>query len=173
MISVVASAFTIMLLYLITIRLIEMFRGPLDEVDMSDKIGSYGGALLGAFTLMFSHTHWFNAVEAEMYASSTMLTAFVVWAVLRWSDEYGNEYSERWIILISYAFGIGIGVHLLNLLAIFFIALIIYFRIYEFSIKTFPDCGGCVGSRHSLPSTLSPSSTCQTLPTRYLVPPMV
>ena len=137
MISVVASAFTIMLLYLITIRLIEMFRGPLDEVDMSDKIGSYGGALLGAFTLMFSHTHWFNAVEAEMYASSTMLTAFVVWSVLRWSDEYENDYSERWIILISYAFGIGIGVHLLNLLAIFFIALIIYFKIYEFSIKTF------------------------------------
>jgi len=137
MISVVASAFTIMLLYLITIRLIEMFRGPLDNADISDNIGSYGGALLGAFTLMFSHTHWFNAVEAEMYASSTMLTAFVVWAVLRWSDEYENDYSERWIILISYIFGIGIGVHLLNLLAIFFIALIIYFRIYEFSVKTF------------------------------------
>jgi len=137
MISVVASAFTIMLLYLITIRLIEMFRGSLDNTDISDNIGSYGGALLGAFTLMFSHTHWFNAVEAEMYASSTMLTAFVVWAVLRWSDEYENDYSERWIILISYIFGIGIGVHLLNLLAIFFIALIIYFRIYEFSVKTF------------------------------------
>src|SRR6056297_945202 len=137
MISVVASAFTIMLLYLITIRLIEMFRGPLDNTDISDNIGSYGGALLGAFTLMFSHTHWFNAVEAEMYASSTMLTAFVVWAVLRWSDEYEKDYSERWIILISYIFGIGIGVHLLNLLAIFFIALIIYFRIYEFSVKSF------------------------------------
>ncbi|WP_340102569.1 glycosyltransferase family 117 protein [Rhodohalobacter sp. 8-1] len=137
MISVVASAFTIMLLYLITIRLIEMFRGPLDEADMSDKIGAYGGAMLGAFTLMFSHTHWFNAVEAEMYASSTMLTAFVVWAILRWSNEYENDYSERWIILISYIFGIGIGVHLLNLLAIFFIALIIYFRVYEFSFKTF------------------------------------
>src|SRR6056297_125278 len=137
MIRVVASAFTIMLLYLITIRLIEMFRGPLDNADISDNIGSYGGAQLGAFTLMFSHTHWFNAVEAEMYASSTMLTAFVVWAVLRWSDEYENDYSERWIILISYIFGIGIGVHLLNLLAIFFIALIIYFRIYDFSVKSF------------------------------------
>jgi len=137
MISVVASAFTIMLLYLITIRLIEQFRGPLDDSDMSDKIGAYGGALLGAFVLMFSHTHWFNAVEAEMYAASTMLTAFVVWAVLRWSDEYEKDYSERWIILISYIFGIGIGVHLLNLLAIFFIALIIYFRIYEFSVKSF------------------------------------
>ena len=137
MISVVASAFTIMLLYLISIRLIETFRGPLDQADMSDKIGSYGGALLGAFVLMFSHTHWFNAVEAEMYASSTMLTALVVWIALRWSDEYENDYSERWIILISYIFGIGIGVHLLNLLAIFFIALIIYFRVYEFSVKSF------------------------------------
>lgn len=137
MISVTASAFTVMLLYLITIRLIEQFRGPLDEADISDKIGSYGGALLGAFTLMFTHTHWFNAVEAEMYASSTTLTALVVWLALRWSANYKKPFSERWLILIAYVFGIGIGVHLLNLLAIFFVALIIYFSIYEFSLKTF------------------------------------
>ena len=127
-----------MLLYLISIRLIETYSvAPSIQADMSDKIGSYGGAMLGAFVLMFSHTHWFNAVEAEMYASSTMLTALVVWIALRWSDEYENDYSERWIILISYIFGIGIGVHLLNLLAIFFIALIVYFRVYEFSVKSF------------------------------------
>jgi len=137
MISVTASAFTIMLLYLVIIRLIEQFRGPIDELDLSDKISTYGGALLGAFTLMFTHTHWFNAVEAEMYASSTFFTALVVWLALKWSAGYKKPYSERWIILIAYLFGIGIGVHLLNLLAIFFVALIIYFTIYEFKIKSF------------------------------------
>ncbi|MFO7845509.1 MAG: DUF2723 domain-containing protein [Balneolaceae bacterium] len=137
MISVTVSALTVMLLYLVIIRLIEQFRGPLDDTDLSDKIGSYGGAMLGAFTLMFSHTQWFNAVEAEMYASSVFLSALVVWLALKWSANYKKPFSERWLILIAYLFGIGIGVHLLNLLAIFFVALIIYFTIYEFSIKTF------------------------------------
>lgn len=137
MISVTASAFTVMLLYLVTIRLIEQFRGPLDEVNIIDKIGSYGGALLGAFAFMFTHTQWFNAVEAEMYGTSTFFTALVVWLALRWSASYDKPHAERWLILIAYLFGIGIGVHLLNLLAIFFVALIIYFRIYEFSAKTF------------------------------------
>lgn len=137
MISVTASAFTIMLLYLVTIRLIEQFRGPIDHLDIADKIGSYGGALLGAFTFMFTHTQWFNAVEAEMYGTSTFFTALVVWLALKWSANYKKPHSERWLILIAYLFGIGIGVHLLNLLAIFFVALIIYFTIYEFSVKSF------------------------------------
>lgn len=137
MISVTASAFTIMLLYLVIIRLIEKFRGPLDRISRVDQIGSYGGALLGAFTFMFTHTHWFNAVEAEMYASSTFFTALVVWLALRWSANYKKPFPERWLILIAYLFGIGIGVHLLNLLALFFVALIIYFTVTTFDIKSF------------------------------------
>lgn len=137
MISVTTSALTVMLLYLITIRLIEQFRGPTGKLDVADQIGSYGGALLGAFTFMFTHTQWFNAVEAEMYATSTFFTALVVWLALKWSASYKEPHSERWLILIAYLFGIGIGVHLLNLLAVFFVALIIYFTVYDFSLKTF------------------------------------
>jgi len=137
MISVTTSALTVMMLYLISIRLIEQFRGPIGKLDIADQIGSYGGALLGAFTFMFTHTQWFNAVEAEMYATSTFFTALVVWLALKWSASYKKPYSERWLILIAYLFGIGIGVHLLNLLAVFFVALIIYFTVYDFSVKTF------------------------------------
>src|SRR6056297_564119 len=64
-------------------------------------------------------------------------TALVVWMALRWSANYDQPYSERWLIVIAYLFGIGIGVHLLNLLALFFVALIIYFKKIEFSISTF------------------------------------
>ncbi|REL37568.1 DUF2723 domain-containing protein [Rhodohalobacter sp. SW132] len=137
MISVTASALTVMLLYLVTIRLIEQFRGPIDELTLTDKIGSYGGALLGAFTYMFTHTQWFNAVEAEMYGTSTFFTALVVWLALKWAANHKEKHSERWLILIAYLFGIGIGVHLLNLLTVFFVALIIYFTLYEFSVKSF------------------------------------
>jgi hypothetical protein len=137
MISVTASAFTIMLLYLIVVHLIQEWRGPADEMDMMDKIGLYGGALFAALTFTVTHTQWFNAVEAEMYASSMCLTALVVWLALRWSAQHDEPYSERWLVLIAYIFGIGIGVHLLNLLALFFVALIIYFKKFTFTIKSF------------------------------------
>ncbi|MDX1640710.1 MAG: DUF2723 domain-containing protein [Balneolaceae bacterium] len=142
MISVVASAFTIMLLYLIIVRLIEEWRGPAEEMDFMDLAGMYGGALLGAFTFTVTHTQWFNAVEAEMYASSMFLTALVVWVSLKWSANHDQPYSERWLVLIAYLFGIGIGVHLLNLLALFFVAMIIYYKKIKLSLSSFLVMGG-------------------------------
>jgi len=137
MISVTASAFSIMLLYLIIVRLIEEWRGPADEMDFMDQVGLYAGGLFGAFTFTVTHTQWFNATEAEMYASSMFLTALVVWLSLKWAAHHDKRYAERWLIVIAYLFGIGIGVHLLNLLALFFVAMIIYFKKVEFSISTF------------------------------------
>src|SRR5690554_4049600 len=79
MISVIASSFTIMLLYLIIVRLVEEWRGPADSMGFMDQIGLYAGGLFGAATFTVTHTQWFNAVEAEMYASSMFFTALVVW----------------------------------------------------------------------------------------------
>lgn len=137
MISVTASASAIMLLYLIVVRLIQEWKGSADTMDTMDLIGMYAGGLIAAFTFTVTHTQWFNAVEAEMYASSMFFTALVVWMTLRWSANHDEPYSERWLVLIAYLFGIGIGVHLLNLLAIFFIGLIVYFKKFEFRITTF------------------------------------
>lgn len=142
MISVLASAFTIMLLYLIIVRLIEEWRGEADSLSFMDQFGMYGGGLFGACTFAVTHTQWFNAVEAEMYASSMFITALVVWMALRWSANHDKPYAERWLILIAYLFGIGIGIHLLNLLAIFFIALIVYFKKRNFTLLSFITMGG-------------------------------
>ncbi len=142
MISVVASSFTIMLLYLIVVRLIEEWRGPAEEMDFIDLAGLYGGGLFAAFTFTVTHTHWFNAVEAEMYASSMCFTALVVWLALKWSANHDKPYAERWLILIAYLFGIGIGVHLLNLLGLFFVAMIVYYKKMKFSISSFLMMGG-------------------------------
>lgn len=142
MISVTASAFTIMLLYLIVVRLIEEWRGRGDESDLTDQIGMYAGGLFAALTFTVTHTQWFNAVEAEMYASSMFFTALVVWMALRWSAQHDQPYSERWLVLIAYMFGIGIGVHLLNLLALFFVAMIVYFKKREFTLPSFLAMGG-------------------------------
>lgn len=137
MISVIASAFTVMLLYRIVVLLIIEWKGSADKMDFMDQVGLYGGGLIAALTFTVTHTQWFNAVEAEMYASSMFFTALVVWMGLRWSATHDHPYSERWLVMIAYMFGLGIGVHLLNLLALFFIAMIIYFKKFEFSIKSF------------------------------------
>jgi len=136
-ISALSSALTIMLLYLIVVRLVREWKGAPDNMLTIDKIGMYGGAMIGAFTFAVTDTFWFNAVEAEVYAVSMFFTAMVVWLALVWAENHDEPYNERWLILISYLFGIALGIHLLNLLALFFVALIIYFKKREFEIKSF------------------------------------
>lgn len=136
-VSALSSALTIMLLYLIVVRLVREWKGHPDSMDVMDKLGMYGGAVIGALTFAVTDTFWFSAVEAEVYAMSMFFTAIVVWLALKWAENYDKPYSERWLVLISYLFGLAIGVHLLNLLALFFVALIIYFKFRDFEWKSF------------------------------------
>ncbi len=136
-ISALTSALSVMFLYLITVRLVREWKGHPDKMEVMDKIGMYGGALVGALTFAVTDTFWFSAVEAEVYAVSMFFTAIVVWMALKWSENYDQPYNERWLVLIAYMFGLAIGVHLLNLLALFFVALIIYFKYNEFEWKSF------------------------------------
>lgn len=137
MMSVVASSISIMMLYLIIVRFVREFKGHPDTYDTFDKIALYGGAVIGAFTFAVSDSFWFTAVEAEAYAISLCFTSISVWLVLKWSEMADNPGSERWLVLIAYVFGLAFGVHLLSLLSIFMVALIIYFRNYEFTIQGF------------------------------------
>jgi hypothetical protein len=61
-----------------------------------------GSGLVGALAYAFSDTFWFSAVEAEVYALSSLLTAVVFWLILRWEDEANEPYANRWLILIAY-----------------------------------------------------------------------
>ena len=92
-----------------------------------------GASAIGALCYTFSDTFWFSAVEGEVYALSSLFTAIVFWAILKWDSEAQSSHSSRWIILIAYLMGLSIGVHLLNLLAIPAICLVYYFRRYTFS----------------------------------------
>ena len=87
-------------------------------------------AAVGALAYAFSDTFWFSAVEGEVYALSSLFTAVVFWAILRWEREVGQPGHLRWILLIAYLVGLSIGVHLLNLLAIPAIVMIWYFKSY-------------------------------------------
>ena len=128
LISVLTSALAVMLLFLITVLFTKKWITPNTKMN---KLALYGGAFIGAMTFAFTDSHWFNAVEAEVYSFSTFLTALVVWLVLVWEEKSDKPGHERYILLIAYIIGLALGIHLLNLLAVFFIALIVYFKKFK------------------------------------------
>ena len=126
LISPIASAFSVMFLYLIIIQLIKRLLGDKNN-ENKIKIAEVS-AFIAAITFGVTDSHWFNAVEAEIYSLSTFLTSIVVWLILKWDTMAFNKDSIKYIILIAYIFGLGIGIHLLNLLAIPCVIFIIYYN---------------------------------------------
>jgi len=130
--SALASAFCILFLFWTITALCKKLVEP-DTVGR--VIAILGSGAVGALAYTFSDTFWFSAVEGEVYASSSLFTAVVFWLILKWDEQADEEGSDRWLILIMYLMGLSIGVHLLNLLAIPAIAMVYYFRKYEFTWK--------------------------------------
>jgi len=84
LISPVVSALAVMYLYLSTVKLISNYRGKIKT--QIDAVIVFGSSFVGALTFAFTDSHWFNAVEAEVYGFSTFFTAIVVWLILHWAE---------------------------------------------------------------------------------------
>jgi len=139
--SAMASAFTILFLFwTITYFAAKIVRKPIEEYKLNDLIGVMGSGIVGALAYTFSDSFWFSAVEGEVYALSSLFTAVVFWAILKWERIADEKYSNRWLIFIAYMMGLSIGVHLLNLLAIPAIVFVYYFKKYE------PSKRGIIGA---------------------------
>jgi len=128
--SAIASAFTILFLFWTVTHLTKRLVNKANEPTLGETIAILGSGLVGALAYTFSDTFWFSAVEAEVYATSSLFTAVVFWAILKWEDVANEPGANRWIILICYLAGLSIGVHLLNLLVIPAIAFIYYYKKY-------------------------------------------
>ncbi|RQP07791.1 MAG: DUF2723 domain-containing protein [Parapedobacter sp.] len=87
-----------------------------------------GAGAVGALAYAFSDTFWFSAVESEVYALSSLCTAVVFWAILKWEARADEPGGNRWLVFIAYIMGLSIGIHLLNLLTIPALAGVVYFR---------------------------------------------
>jgi hypothetical protein len=134
--SAIASAFTILFLFwTITHLARKVVAKTEDEYTLANIVGILGSGMVGALAYTFSDTFWFSAVEGEVYAYSSLFTAVVFWAILKWERIADRAGSDRWLILIAYLMGLSIGVHLLNLLAIPAIVLVYYFKNYKPSTK--------------------------------------
>lgn len=133
LVSAVSSAATVMFLFWIIVWLI--YKLEQSKGKTFPPLLKFGAAAIGALSFAFTDSFWFSAVEAEVYALSSLFSSAILWSATRWEREAGAKDSQRWIILIFYLIGLSIGVHLLNLLVIPSIALIIYFRKYKYSLK--------------------------------------
>ncbi|MBK6265903.1 DUF2723 domain-containing protein [Marivirga sp. S37H4] len=132
LVSALSSGFTILFLFW-SINLIahKMLKIKVGEANTAQTVKIIAAGVIGSLAFTFSDSFWWSAVEAEVYAMSSFLTALVVWAMLKWDVISDEAESNRWLILIGYIIGISIGVHLLNIVALPALGLIYYFKKYE------------------------------------------
>ena len=127
--SALSSSFTILLLFWSITMLGKKLVGS--EMNDNKAYAIFASGIVGALSFTFTDSFWFSAVEGEVYAMSSLFTAVVFWAILKWEEVAETPYANRWLILIAYLMGLSIGVHLLNLLAIPAITYVVYFKKYK------------------------------------------
>ncbi|HRN41364.1 MAG TPA: DUF2723 domain-containing protein, partial [Vicingus sp.] len=135
--SALSSSFTILFLFWSITAIVKKLALKSGELTQAKIIAIMGSALVGSLAYTFSDSFWFSAVEGEVYAMSSLFTAVVFWAILKWDAVSGESHSTRWMVLIAYLMGLSIGVHLLNLLAIPAMVFLFYFKTKELNFKNF------------------------------------
>ncbi|WP_294745436.1 DUF2723 domain-containing protein [uncultured Prevotella sp.] len=130
LLSALLSAGCIFFLFLTVTHLARKLICTISDREMSipQVITIEACGMVGALAYTFSDTFWFSAVEAEVYAFSSFLTALMFWLILKWESEMDKPGSTRWIVLIAYITGLSIGVHLLCLLCLPAMSFVVYFR---------------------------------------------
>lgn len=138
--SACSSGFAIMFLFWSISRLgVKIYGKSAATLSRPYQFAVLSAGIIGALAFTFSDTFWFNAVEGEVYAMSSLFTAIVFWAILKWDEEDNTDpvAAMRWLILICYLIGLSIGVHLLSLLTIPALCYVVYFKKVKLSRKGF------------------------------------
>jgi hypothetical protein len=126
MMSVLASAFTILFLFWTITRLSKRILDPNNQGH--HNAGIFAAAAVGALAFTFSDSFWFNAVEAEVYAMATCILAVLFWLGLRWEADMQTPRGDRWLVLIAFVVGLSFGVHFMGLLTLPAIGMLYYFK---------------------------------------------
>jgi len=129
--SAVAGGLSVMFLFWTVGMLGHRLLKAVPEIKNARTWAVWGAGIVGGFTLTFSDSFWFTAVEAEVYVTSLFLTSFVFWAILKWEATEHEPDSLKWLVLIAFIIGLSIGVHMLSLLAIPAIVFVYYFKKYQ------------------------------------------
>ncbi len=137
MMSVLASAFTILFLFWSLTRIITRFIIKELKPTGAQAVLVLGAGVVGALSYTFSDSFWYNAVEAEVYAMAMLITSAMFWLGLRWEEDMLKPRGDRWLVLIAFLIGLSFGVHFMGLLTVPAIGMLYYFKHYSFSWKSF------------------------------------
>ena len=137
MMSVLASAFTILFLFWSLTRIITRFIIKELKPTGAQAVLVLGASVVGALSYTFSDSFWYNAVEAEVYAMAMLITSAMFWLGLRWEEDMLKPRGDRWLVLIAFLIGLSFGVHFMGLLTVPAIGMLYYFKHYSFSWKSF------------------------------------
>ncbi|MGO3181435.1 MAG: protein O-mannosyl-transferase family [Aequorivita sp.] len=136
--SVFASAFTILFMFWSLSILLTNLVSKHHEIDKTNAIAILGSSAIGALAFSFTDSFWFNAVEAEVYAMAACLMAILFYTALRWERDMLKPRGNRWVILIAFIIGLSFGVHFMALLTIPAIGFLYFFKHYKtVTVKNF------------------------------------
>ena len=136
--SVFASAFTILFMFWSLTILLNNLVSKHQEVNKNNAIAILGSAAIGSLAFSFTDSFWFNAVEAEVYAMAACLMSILFYTALRWEREMLEPRGNRWVILIAFIIGLSFGVHFMALLTIPAIGFLYFFKHYKtVTVKNF------------------------------------
>ena len=84
--SAVVSALTVMFLFHIIYWFVCKLLQKTKQFTTTDKVHFIAAfaSIAGALSYAFSDSFWFSAVEAEVYATSSMFSALVVWCIIKY-----------------------------------------------------------------------------------------
>jgi tetratricopeptide (TPR) repeat protein len=109
-ISALTSALTVWLTYLLIVKLVS--RWDKEDKSLWLRIARYVGGVVGSLFLAFSMTFWSNAVEAEVYGASMLLTMLILFLALIWMDHKATPKGDKLLILIAYLGLLSTGIHM-------------------------------------------------------------
>src|SRR5690554_5440829 len=136
--SVFASAFTILFMFWSLTILISNMVSKHEDINTTKAIAILGSAAVGSLAFSFTDSFWFSAVEAEVYAMAACLMSILFYTALRWEREMLEPRGNRWVILISFIIGLSFGVHFMALLTIPAIGFLYFFKHYKtVTVKNF------------------------------------
>ncbi|KAA0210531.1 MAG: DUF2723 domain-containing protein [Ignavibacteriaceae bacterium] len=131
LLSVICSSISVMLVYLVLIKILKIWRG--EPSGTMDALFVCCSAAIGALSLSFADTIWFNALETEAYANALFFVTIISWLLMVWWEKANEQGSDNIFILIAFLIGLGIGSHLLVVQMLIMAVLIYYLRKFEYS----------------------------------------
>jgi len=136
--SVFASAFTILFMFWSLTLLLTNVISKYSEINKDNTVAILGSAAIGALSFAFTDSFWFNAVEAEVYAMAAFIMSVLFYLALRWERDMDQPRGNRWVILIAFVIGLSFGVHFMGLLTIPAMGMLYFFKNYtKVTVKNF------------------------------------